>query len=131
MKGKNLYLTLLSLFFISVVSLDPLSHKEDFHDVELDFECTFCLNETEVTDQLQKNYSLITFTFQERTLKEYIHIRPANSSFSEIVFFSPLLAISKTSPTLKISFDSLNLNFKPLLHKPRRENSRPTSLLKY
>ena len=45
-KGKNLYLTLLSLFFISVISLDPLSHKEDFHDVELDFECTFCLNET-------------------------------------------------------------------------------------
>ena len=82
MKGKNLYLTLLSLFFISVVSLDPLSHKEDFHDVELDFECTFCLNETEVTDQLQKNYSLITFTFQERTLKEYIHIREAFSSFS-------------------------------------------------
>ena len=81
-KGKNLYLTLLSLFFISVVSLDPLSHKEDFHDVELDFECTFCLNETEVTDQLQKNYSLITFTFQERTLKEYIHIREAFSSFS-------------------------------------------------
>lgn len=81
-KGKNLYLALLSLFFISVISLDPLSHKEDFHDVELDFECTFCLNETEATDQLQTNYSLITFTFQERTLKEYIHIRKAFSSFS-------------------------------------------------
>ena len=81
-KGKNLYLALLSLFFISVISLDPLNHKEDFHDVELDFECTFCLNETEATDQLQTNYSLITFTFQERTLKEYIHIREAFSSFS-------------------------------------------------
>jgi len=81
-KGKNLYLTLLSLFFISVISLDPLSHKEDLHDVELDFECTFCLNETEATDQLKTNYSLITFTFQERTLKEYIHIREAFSSFS-------------------------------------------------
>ena len=82
MKGKNLYLALLSLFFISVISLDPLSHKEDLHDVELDFECTFCLTETEATDQLQTNYSLITFTFQERTLKEYIHIREAFSSFS-------------------------------------------------
>ena len=82
MKGKNLYLALLSLFFISVISLDPLSHKEDFHDVELDFECTFCLNETEATDQLQTNYSLITFTYQERTLKEYIQIREAFSSFS-------------------------------------------------
>ena len=82
MKGKNFYLILLSLFFVSVISLDPLSHEEDFHDVELDFECTFCLNETEATDQLQTNYSLITFTFQERTLKEYIHIREAFSSFS-------------------------------------------------
>ena len=82
MKGKNFYLILLSLFFVSVISLDPLSHEEDFHDVELDFECTFCLNETEATDQLQTNYSLITFTFQERTLKEYIHIREAFFSFS-------------------------------------------------
>ena len=40
MKGKNFYLILLSLFFVSVVSLDPFNHKEDFHDVELDFECT-------------------------------------------------------------------------------------------
>ena len=81
-KGKNLYLTLLSLFFISVISLDPLSHKEDFHDVELDFECTFCLNETEVTNQSEINSSFITFTFKERTLKEYIHITEAFSSFS-------------------------------------------------
>ena len=82
MKGKNLYLVLLSLFFISVISLDPLSHKEDFHDLELDIECTFCLNETEVTNQSEINSSFITFTFQERTLKEYIHIREAFSSFS-------------------------------------------------
>lgn len=81
-KGKNLYLTLLSLFFISVISLDPLNHKEDFHDVELDLECTFCLNETEVTNQPEINSSFITSTFKERTLKEYIHIREAFSSFS-------------------------------------------------
>ena len=58
-------------------------------------------------------------------------IKPASSSFSEILFFSPLFAINKTSPTLKISFDSLNLNFKPLRHKPSKDNSPPISRLKY
>ena len=82
MKGKKLNLTLLSLIFIGLVSLDPLNHKEDFHDVELDLECTFCLNETEATDQPEINSSFITFAFKERTLKEYIHIGEAFSSFS-------------------------------------------------
>jgi len=82
MKGKNLYLILLSLLFVSVISLDPLSHKEDFHKAELDFECTFCQNETETINQIEVKSFSIDLVFKERTLKEYIHLRKAFSSFS-------------------------------------------------
>ena len=82
MKGKNLYLILLSLLFVSVISLDPLNHKEDFHKTELDFECTFCQNETETINQIEVKSFSIDLVFKERTLKEYIHLREAFSSFS-------------------------------------------------
>jgi len=82
MKGKNLYLILLSLFFVSIISLDPLSHKEDFHKIELDFECTLCQNESATIDQTEVKSSSIGLAFKEKTLKEYIHLRKAFSSFS-------------------------------------------------
>ena len=56
---------------------------------------------------------------------------PASSNLEAILLLSPLLAISKTSPALKISLDNLNLNFNPLLHKPNSERSPPINLLKY
>ena len=82
MKGKNFYLILLSLFFVSVVSLHPLNHKEDFHNVELDFECTIFQNEDLNANQLEVKSFLNVFNKLKRTLKEYIHIREAYSSFS-------------------------------------------------
>ena len=82
MKGKNLYLILLSLFFVSVVSLHPLNHKEDFHNVELDFECTIFQNEDLNANQLEVKSFLPVFKKLKRTLKEYIHIGEAYSSFS-------------------------------------------------
>ena len=82
MKGKNFYLILLSLFFVSVVSLHPLNHKEDFHNVELDFECTIFQNEDINANQLEVKSFLPVFKKLKRTLKEYIHIREAYSSFS-------------------------------------------------
>ena len=82
MKGKNLYLILLSLFFVSVISLHPLNHKEDFHNVELDFECTIFQNEDINANQLEVKSFLPVFNKLKRTLKEYIHTREAYSSFS-------------------------------------------------
>ncbi len=82
MKGKNFYLILLSLFFVSVISLHPLNHKEDFHNVELDFECTIFQNEDVNANQLEVNSFLPVFNTLKRTLKEYIHIGEAYSSFS-------------------------------------------------
>lgn len=82
MKGKNFYLILLSLFFVSVISLHPLNHKEDFHNVELDFECTIFQNEDLNANQLEVESFLPIFNNVKRTLKEYIHIREACSSFS-------------------------------------------------
>ena len=55
---------------------------------------------------------------------------PITSSFSPILFSSPLLANSRTSPDLKVSFESLNLNLEPLLHNPNNEKFSPISLLK-
>lgn len=82
MKGKNFYLILLSLFFVSVISLHPLNHKEDFYNVELDFECTIFQNEDINANQLEVKSFLPVFNKLKRTLKEYIHIREAYSSFS-------------------------------------------------
>ena len=82
MKGKNFYLILLSLFFVSVVSLHPFNHKEDFHNAELDFECTIFQNEDLNANQLGVKPFLPVFKKLKRTLKEYIHIGEAYSSFS-------------------------------------------------
>ena len=55
---------------------------------------------------------------------------PITSSFSPILFSSPLLANNRTSPDLKVSFESLNLNLEPLLHNHNNEKFSPISLLK-
>ncbi len=81
-KGKNIFFIFIGLLFLSLTTLHPLNHEEDFLSPELEFECTLCKNENKNKNLEEPKISPVDSIYKKITLNEYIHVGKTYSSFS-------------------------------------------------